>query len=250
MPARARARGQRAEHLGVAQRRTRLMKRTDEVLPLRAVNRRLAADGAVDHREERRRHLRDVNSAQQRRRGEPATSPTTPPPTADDESVAGRRPPRSPRPRCARRSRASFSASPGGKHDVHERTASHPKALDDVEPPGRTRRRRHRRRRRRRRPSGARARRTDRARPDRPPTGTSEPRAARQSARPRSTSSARSAAGVDRPARVHDAVTLRVRAARARGARRAPPPALRDPRADGRPFLGRRAGGEEVGWGR
>ena len=47
----------------------RLMEGADEVLALRRVDRGLAADRAVDLRQQRRRHLHEIDAAQQRRRG-------------------------------------------------------------------------------------------------------------------------------------------------------------------------------------
>ena len=47
------------EHLGVAQHGGRLPERADEVLALGQVDAGLAADGGVDHAEQRRRHVHD-----------------------------------------------------------------------------------------------------------------------------------------------------------------------------------------------
>ncbi len=62
--------GQRGEHRRVHEHGARLVERTDEVLALGQVHAGLAADRAVDHREQRGRHLHDVDPAVVDRRRE------------------------------------------------------------------------------------------------------------------------------------------------------------------------------------
>ena len=57
------ARGQRLEHIGVGQHLTRLMKRTDHVLAARMIDGGLAAHGGIDLRQQRRRHLHEIDAA-------------------------------------------------------------------------------------------------------------------------------------------------------------------------------------------
>src|SRR5207244_4242519 len=52
-----------AEDRGIDEHRARLVERTHEVLALRQVDAGLAADRAVDHREQRGGHLHDVDAA-------------------------------------------------------------------------------------------------------------------------------------------------------------------------------------------
>ena len=61
---------QRREQRRIDDDQRRRMKRADQVLALRMVDADLAADRAVDLREQRRRHLDDGDAAQVRRRGE------------------------------------------------------------------------------------------------------------------------------------------------------------------------------------
>ena len=56
---------QRRQRLDVAEHEARLMKRSDQVLAVNRIEAGLAADRAVDHREQRRRHVPDANAAQQ-----------------------------------------------------------------------------------------------------------------------------------------------------------------------------------------
>ncbi len=58
------------ERVDIGNHQHRLVKGADQVLALRRVDRRLAADGAVDLGEQRRRHLHQIEAAQQGRRGE------------------------------------------------------------------------------------------------------------------------------------------------------------------------------------
>ena len=63
------ARRQRVEHGGVGDHQNRLMKRAEQVLALRRVDAGLAADGRVDLRQQRGRHLHEIDAAAQDRRG-------------------------------------------------------------------------------------------------------------------------------------------------------------------------------------
>ena len=62
--------GQRAQPRGIDQHRAGLVERADEVLALREVDAGLAADRGIDHREQGRGHLHDVDAAVVHRRGE------------------------------------------------------------------------------------------------------------------------------------------------------------------------------------
>ena len=62
-PAAVLAVGQRLQHARIREHATRLMERADEVLALGQVHTGLAADRAVDHREQRGGHLHDVDPA-------------------------------------------------------------------------------------------------------------------------------------------------------------------------------------------
>ena len=57
------ARRQRCERAGIREHRDRLMERADHVLAARMVDGRLAADRGVDLREQRRRHLHEIDAA-------------------------------------------------------------------------------------------------------------------------------------------------------------------------------------------
>ena len=63
------ARRQRGERVDIGQHQHRLVERADQVLAVRRVDRGLAADRAVDLRQQRRRHLYEVDAAQQGRGG-------------------------------------------------------------------------------------------------------------------------------------------------------------------------------------
>ena len=62
-PARELARRQRAQRARIGQHGDRLMERADHVLRARMVHGRLAADRRVDLREQRRRHLHEIDAA-------------------------------------------------------------------------------------------------------------------------------------------------------------------------------------------
>ena len=64
------AAGQRGQRVEVAEHQARLVEGADEVLALARIDRGLAADGAVDLREQRRGRLDEVDAAQQKARGE------------------------------------------------------------------------------------------------------------------------------------------------------------------------------------
>ncbi len=59
--------GQRLERRQIAQHGRRLMERADQILARLGVDRRLAADRGVDHRQQRGRHVHHPHAAQPRR---------------------------------------------------------------------------------------------------------------------------------------------------------------------------------------
>ena len=63
------ARRQRVEHRGVGDDQHRLMERAEQILALRRVDAGLAADGGIDLRQQRGRHLHEIDAAAQDRRG-------------------------------------------------------------------------------------------------------------------------------------------------------------------------------------
>ena len=62
------ARRQRVEHRGIGDHQHRLMERAEQVLALRRVDAGLAADGGIDLRQQRGRHLHEIDAAAQDRR--------------------------------------------------------------------------------------------------------------------------------------------------------------------------------------
>ncbi len=76
------ARGQRVEHAGVGEHQRRLVEGADKVFAARRVDAGLAADGGVDLREQRGRHLHDAHAAPHDRRGEAGE-------VADDAAAEG-----------------------------------------------------------------------------------------------------------------------------------------------------------------
>ena len=62
------ARRQRVEHRGVGDHQHRLVKRAEQILALRRIDPGLAADGRIDLRQQRGRHLHEIDAAAQDRR--------------------------------------------------------------------------------------------------------------------------------------------------------------------------------------
>ena len=63
------ARRQRVEHRGVGDHQQRLVKRAEQILALRRIDAGLAADRGIDLRQQRGRHLHEIDAAAQDRRG-------------------------------------------------------------------------------------------------------------------------------------------------------------------------------------
>ena len=63
------ARRQRVEHRGIGHHQHRLVKRAEQVLAVRRIDSSLAADRRIDLRQQRGRHLDEINAAAQDRRG-------------------------------------------------------------------------------------------------------------------------------------------------------------------------------------
>ena len=63
------ARRQRIEHRGIGDHQNRLVKRAEQILALRRIDSGLAADRRIDLRQQRGRHLHEIDAAAQDRRG-------------------------------------------------------------------------------------------------------------------------------------------------------------------------------------